>query len=206
MQKSSPARIIKIKNNDDIPDLYKNTAIALLLGYQNFDAPHQKYQQAQILIGMCIDYRKSLNIPENFAYMIRSAGANLMRNDFKVSFAIGFGGVSTIALIAHTQCGMAGLESKKEAFIQGLVDRAGWNRKDAEEHFIKNAPSHEIVNETDFVISEAKHIRARYPKVLVVPMIYKVEDGLLYLVQEAQNSLKRSFTVFKKTVDRQSGK
>jgi carbonic anhydrase len=178
----SSNRIVEIKSAEEIPAIYKGTAIELLLRYQNLGVPHAKYQQAQILIGMCIDYRKSLNIPENFAYMIRTAGANLMRNEFKVSFAVGVGGVSTIALIGHTQCGMADLHSKKEVFIQGLVDRAGWTREAAEAHFNHNAPSHEIVNEADFVRSEAKRLKARYPKVLVAPFIYKVEDGLLYLL------------------------
>lgn len=177
-------KTIKIKSISDIPPAYKNTAVELLLNYQNFNAPHEKYQQAQILIGMCIDYRKHLNIPENFAYIIRSTGANLMINEFKVSFALAVGGVSTIALIGHTQCGMVDLLSKKELFVQGLVERAGWNRKDAEEHFMKSIAKYEIVNETDFVVSEAKRLKAKYPKILVVPMIYNVEDGFLYLVEE----------------------
>src|SRR3989338_1567185 len=127
-------RIVEINNIAEIPAIYRGTPIELLLQYQNFGAPHAKYAQAQILIGMCIDYRKHLNIPENFAYIIRTAGANLRLSEFRVSFAIGFGGVSTIALIGHTQCGMVNLEGKKEIFIQGMMDRAGWSRKEAEEH------------------------------------------------------------------------
>ena len=32
--------------------------------------------------------------------------------------------------------------------------------------------------------SEAKRLQKRYPKVPVVPMLYKVEDNLLYLLME----------------------
>ncbi len=177
-------KTVPIKTIEDIPAAYKGTPVELLIQYQNFGMSYEKYSQAQILIGMCIDYRKHLNIPENFAYIIRTAGANLRLSEFRVSFAIAVGGVKTIALIGHTQCGMVDLESKKEIFIQGMIDRAGWTRQDAEEHFVQNAPLHEIVNETDFVLSEYRRLQTKYPKVLVAPMIYKVEDGLLYLAQE----------------------
>jgi len=179
-----PHKTLKINNIQELPAIYKGTPVEALIRYQNFNLPYEKYQQAQLLIGMCIDYRKHLNIPGNFAYIIRTAGANLRLSEFRVSFAIAVGGVSTIALIGHTHCGMVDLESKKEAFIQGLVDRAGWTRKDAEDHFVKNAPLHEIVNETDFVMSEAKRLKAQYPKILIAPMIYDVDDGLLHLVLE----------------------
>ena len=46
------------------------------------------------------------------------------------------------------------------------------------------APIFEIGNEVDFVLSEAKRLRLIYPKILVAPLIYRVEDNLLYLVNE----------------------
>jgi carbonic anhydrase len=180
----SENKVVPIKKPEDIPSAYRGTPIELLLRYQNFDEPHAKFQQAQMLIGMCIDYRKHLNIPENFAYMVRTGGANLTRNEFKVSFAVAVGGVKTVALIGHTNCGMVDLASKKDAFVQGLVDNAGWTRAAAEAHFLHDAPQHEIVDAADFVKSQCVHLRAKYPKVLFAPMIYKVEDGLLYLLQE----------------------
>jgi carbonic anhydrase len=45
------------------------------------------------------------------------------------------------------------------------------------------APMYEIDNETDFVAMEALRLRNKYPKVLVAPMLYKVEDNRLYLVR-----------------------
>jgi carbonic anhydrase len=130
-----------------------------------------------------MDHRKHLHIPDNFAYIIRSGGANLRYSEFKVSYAIGVGGVQCIALIGHTNCGMVNLASKREAFIQGLMDNAGWERGRAEEHFMNLAPMYEIDNEVDFVAMEALRLRTKYPKVLVAPMLYKVEDNLLYLVR-----------------------
>jgi carbonic anhydrase len=46
------------------------------------------------------------------------------------------------------------------------------------------APMFEIGNEIDFVLSETQRLRTRYPKIQVAPLLYKVEDNLLYQVKE----------------------
>jgi len=45
------------------------------------------------------------------------------------------------------------------------------------------APLFEIGNEIDFVISESRRLSARYPKLVIAPMMYKVEDNRLYLIR-----------------------
>ena len=131
-----------------------------------------------------MDNRKSLRIPDDFAYIIRAGGANLRPSEFKVSYAISIGGVLSIALITHTQCGMVNLDDRKERFVQGLVDRAGWEKTAAEEHFANFAPVSEIGDEVSFACSEAGRLARLYPGVQVVPLLYKVEDDLLYLLQQ----------------------
>lgn len=177
-------RLVKVSSKDDIFPQYRGTPIEQLLNSHNLGYPVEKYLKAELLIGMCMDNRKQLNIPNNFAYIIRSGGGNLRYNEFKVSFAIGVGGVRAIALIGHNNCGMVNLISKKDTFIKGLVENAGWDMERATEHFMNFAPMFEIDNEIDFLLSEAQRIRLKYPKVLVAPMLYKVEDNLLYLVEE----------------------
>src|SRR5215207_6252303 len=128
---------------------------------------------------MCMDHRKHLTIPDNFAYIIRSGGANLRYSEFKVSYAIAVGGVRSIALIGHNQCGMVDLEARRDAFIQGLVDNAGWERAAAAAHFSQFAPQFEIGNEISFILSETQRLRLRYPRVQVAPLLYTVEDNRL---------------------------
>lgn len=176
--------LIPISTVQDIIPEYRNTPVGFLLEYHNLNRPHAAYTKAQLLIGMCMDNRKYLRIPENFAYIIRSGGANLRYSQFKVSYAIAVGGVKAIALIGHTQCGMVNLIARRELFIQGLVDQAGWSREAAEEHFMHFAPMFEIGNEVDFVLSEARRLRLQYPKIQVAPLLYQVEDNLLYLLNE----------------------
>ncbi len=179
-------RLLAVGSPDDIPKAYRDTPVGLLIEYHNLRRPYESYTAAQLLIGMCMDHRKHLHIPDNFAYIIRAGGANLRYSEFKVSYAIAIGGVRAIALIGHTQCGMVNLISRKNQFVQGLVERAGWLPEQAEEHFHHFGPMFEIGDEVDFVLSEVKRLRLRYPKIVAAPLIYKIEDHLLYFIDEPQ--------------------
>ncbi|MEW6730081.1 MAG: carbonic anhydrase [Acidobacteriota bacterium] len=177
-------RLIKISTSRDIPEEFQSTPISLLLEYHNLKLSFDVYTKAQLLIGMCMDNRKSLNIPDNFAYILRAGGANLRYSEFKVSYAIAVGGVKHIALMGHNNCGMVNLISRRDIFINGLVEIGGWDREMAEQHFMHFAPMFEIGNEVDFILSEAKRLRFRYPKVMVAPLIYKIEDNMIYFINE----------------------
>ena len=177
-------RLIPIQSAKDIPQEYKETPIGLLLEYHNLNRPYTLYDNACLLIGMCMDNRKHLHIPDNFAYIIRAGGANLRYSEFKVSYALAVGNVSSIALIGHNQCGMVNLAARKELFIKGLVENAGWEKSQAEEHFQSFSALFEIGNEIDFTLSEVKRLRQRYPKAQVAPLLYKIEDNRLYLLAE----------------------
>jgi carbonic anhydrase len=177
-------RLVDISKPEDIFPEYRDTPIGLLLEYHNLERKPDTYTQAQLLVGMCMDNRKHLHIPDNFAYIIRAGGANLRYSEFKVSYAIAVGNVRHIALIGHNNCGMVNLVSKKDQFINGLVEKAGWEKEWAEEHFMHFSPMFEIGNEIDFVLSEAKRLRLRYPKIMIAPLLYKVEDNRLYLINE----------------------
>lgn len=131
-----------------------------------------------------MDNRKHLHIPDNFAFILRAGGANLRYSEFKVSYAIAVGNVRCIALIGHNRCGMVNLISRKEQFIRGLTESAGWQAQAAEEHFDHFAPMFEIGDEIDFILSEVKRLRLRYPKILVAPLLYQIEDNRLYLISE----------------------
>lgn len=107
-------------------------------------------------------------------------GSHLRYSEFQLSYAIAVGRVSAIALIGHTQCAMVNLISHRELFVSGLVERAGWPREWAEAHFLHYFPMFEIGNEMDFLYGETLRLRTRYPKILIAPLIYRVEDNKLY--------------------------
>jgi len=180
--------LLSINSKDDIPPQYRGTPVGLLLEYHNLERPFDAYSSAQLLIGMCMDNRKHLHIPDNFAFIIRSGGANLRYSEFKVSYALAVGGARAIALMGHNNCGMVNLFARKEQFVQGLMDNAHWPRQQAEDHFLHFAPMFEIGNEIDFTLSEVKRLRLRYPSIVVAPLLYRIEDSRLYVIQENVNS------------------
>ena len=178
-------KLISINSIEDIIPEYCDTPVGLLVEYHNLDRPYDNYEKAQLLIGMCMDNRKHLHMPDNFAFIIRSGGANLRYSEFKVSYAIGVGKVEHIALIGHNNCGMVNLISRKNEFIDGLINSAGWERDRAEEHFFHFAPMFEIGSEIEFILSETKRLRLRYPKIQIAPLFYLVEDNRLYFIKES---------------------
>lgn len=181
---NSLARRQRIDTADDIFPAYRGTPVGDLLEYHNLGRPFDVYESARLLVGMCMDSRKHLRIPDNFAYIIRSGGGNLRHSEFKVSYAIGVGGVHAIALLAHDGCGMVNLSERRELFVEGLVVNAGWTREAAEAHFNSFSPLFEIGDPVDFVLSEARRLRDRYPRILVAPLHYSMLDHRLSLIHE----------------------
>jgi len=175
---------LEIRSDADIPERWRATPIGALLRYHDLGAPlPPRAEKPELLIGMCMDSRKHLRIPDNFAFILRTGGANLRLAEFRVSYAIAVGGVRAIALVGHTNCGMSGLSARRALFVDGLVD-VGWTRAAAEEHFDRLAPEHEIGPEGDFIRAETRRLRALYPKVEVAPLLYRVEDNTIALLRE----------------------
>ncbi len=177
-------KLLKIESETHIPKQHIHSPIGALLRYQNLDTPFNIHIEAKLLIGMCMDNRKQLRIPENFAYIIRTGGGNLRYSEFKVSYAIAIGDVRHIALIAHNHCGMVNLVSRKEQFIDGLCRNASWDRVRAEQHFLNYAPMFEIDNELEFAVEEAKRLSKKYRGITIVPLLYTLEDNKLSLIIE----------------------
>lgn len=174
------SEILSVNYADDILPEYRGTPVGLLLEYHNLGRAIGAASTPQLLIGMCMDSRKSLRIPNDFAFVLRTAGANMRDNEFRISYAIAVGGVRAIVLIAHTDCGMARLGERRDQFVKGLMDAAGWDEARAVRHFEDCAPKFGIRDEVEFVLREAERLRAIYPRITIVPLLYRVEDDLLY--------------------------
>ena len=175
-----------VRSVSDIPVSMRKTPFGELLRYHNLGEPFKKYDAARIIVCMCMDNRKQLRLPDNFAFKLRTGGGNIRHSEFKVSYAIGIGGVKHVAMIAHDNCGMSGLVDRRAGFIKGMVKNAGWTEKRASEYFAAYAPFFEIGDETEFVVAEARRLNHKYPKVKVLPLFYKLADGRLYLIDRGR--------------------
>jgi carbonic anhydrase len=172
--------LVPVDTTSDILPVYRGTPVERLLRYHNLGEPlPPSTGQAEILVGMCMDHRKDLRLPNEFAYVLRAAGGNLRGSEFEISYAVGVGRVSTIVLLAHTDCGMAHVTAKRDIFVRGLVEWGGCNEEEASRHFAKYATSYEIGDPLPFVVSEAARLQSYYPRLLVAPLLYAVEDDRL---------------------------
>lgn len=173
-----------VNKEADILPKYQNTPVGKLLAYHNLLRSLDTYNHPEILIGMCMDYRVKLRIPDCFAYVIRVGGGDVRQSEFKISYTIGVSNIKAIALIGHNDCGMAKLAANKEKFIKGLVNNAGWNRQQAEKHYEDSTSSCSIGNEIDFTLAEADRLQELYPKILVAPLFYMVDNHRLYQIEK----------------------
>lgn len=176
--------LLQVHYWDDILPAYRNTAVTDLLAYHNLSAPHRSHDRVKLLIGMCMDNRIALPIPDKFAYVLRAGGAILRRIELKVSRAVAVGGVVANCLTGHNQCGMAGLRARRDVFVAGLVENGGWARREAERHFHLFSALFEIREPVEFVVAQAQRLRERYPRVMVAPLFYQVGEGLLCRITE----------------------
>ncbi len=172
-----------IDSRADIPEGFQGTAVADLLGYHNFEEPLREEAAPRLLVGMCMDHRKMLRMPCGFAYVIRNGGGTLVHSRFHISYAISVGGIGAIAVVGHSKCGMVGLDANRQAFVRGLVNRAGWDGTEAREHFLESAPECEIRDSVAYTIEQVMELRQEYPRIPVAPLFYKIEDNRIYWIE-----------------------
>jgi len=170
---------VPVNDESDILPAYRGTVVGDLLAYHNLGAPHRLYTESELLIGMCMDHRLQLRIPLGFAYVLRSAGANLGMLEFDVSFAIAVGGVRSVCLIGHDGCHMVDVTTKRDAFVSGLLEKAGWDRENADEHFDEHYSRYGFDDVAEFVWLESQRLRDLYTNITVAPLVYSLDDRSL---------------------------
>ena len=177
-------RLVAALTPEDVLPKYFGTPIESLLRYHNMGEPlPASYEKPVLLVGMCMDHRKDLTIPNEFAYVLRAAGANMRDSEFEMAYAIAVGGVSTIALLGHTDCGMVHVTRKRETFIKGLVRAAGWEPAVAGQYFDRFAPRYEMADAIEFTVAEALRLAQEFPRLLIAPLLYTIDDDRLAQIQ-----------------------
>ena len=179
---SQEIKLQPITKEADIPKILLGTPFEELIKYHNLKKTINKCEKAQMVIVTCMDYRVNLHVPEQFAYVVRTAGANIKGLEFSIAFASSMAKLNHVAVIGHTNCGMVKLHTKEEKVVCGLVENVGFSKDEASKHFNECKNSFGIDHEASFVIDQCKALDKKYPKVTFIPFIYKVEDNLLYMI------------------------
>ena len=179
------ATLVPLKAWWDVPPEWRETPVGDLIAYHSLGRPLRRHERAALLIGTCMDGRIVLRIPEGFAYVLRTAGANLAAVAGNVSYVLGAKGVSFVAVVGHTGCGATNLPSRREELVDGLVVRAGWARERAERHVDEDVLPHGIDDPAEFAFREARWLEREYGKVRAAPLLYDTHDGSLALIRSA---------------------
>jgi carbonic anhydrase len=178
-------RVAEVYAAGDILPQYKGGPIERLLRVQNLGQnPGVMASHPELFICTCIDRRINLTLPAGAAYVLRTAGARLDGNEFELLFVLAIGGVSAVALIAHTDCGMGDVLERRDDFIAGL-GRCGLAPDDAAARYDADAPRCAIGDPVDHILEQARRVRELVPGVLVAPLLYRVENGRLAQIDES---------------------
>jgi len=176
--------LFSVDTYEDIPKLLRDTPIETLFKGQNLGVIEDRPGHApELVIGMCIDYRKSLTIPRDWAFTIRREGANMDGSEFAIALGASKG-IKHMALIAHNHCAMSNTKEHRDKFVSVLSEKYEWDAKEATRFFDDHCRSHDIGNEVDFVLREARRLANLFPGLLVVPVLFRVEDDRLYLIYD----------------------
>ena len=176
--------LFAIESVEDIPEILKSTPIEILLKAQNLGLIEDQIPTTpELVVGMCIDNRKSLTIPRDWAYIIRREGANMDGAEFAIALGLSRN-INYMALIAHNHCAMANTAQQRDNIVDVLSERYGWDRPKALSFFDSHARSREIGNEIDFVLQEAKRLATLFPGLVIVPILFRLEDDRLYLIYD----------------------
>ena len=178
--------LIAVNRPEEILPEYRGGPIEDILSYHNLKAPLEPCTKAKLLMGTCMDNRISLRFPENFAYVIRTGGANLKELEFQISYVVAVAGVRAVCLIGHDQCAMCSPREKRREFVEGLVKSGSRDRRKAEDHFDSQVSRFEVGDPAQFTRAQALHLKEKYPGVTVAPLMYLLKDRRLYQIDQAR--------------------
>ena len=170
--------LIPVNSVDDVLPEWKGSPIERLLEFHNLGISSAPFDQPQMLIGTCMDFRVSIQIPDRFAFVLRTGGANFSANEFHIAYAISVGGVRAFAIIGHDDCGMHRLSNERTLFINGACE-AGSDNVQAGDYYDQNVDACTIPDPAEFTFNEATRYAKLFPDVTVAPLLYTVGDGKL---------------------------
>jgi carbonic anhydrase len=178
------SRLLPISSVDDIPAQLKGTPVEALLIAQNFyQVMDEADSSANLIIGMCMDYRKQLHLPKNCAYIIRSPGANMKDHEFAIALALSTG-IRYMALLVHNNCIMSDPFKRRNDFVKVMVRDHRWRHEHAEVMFDDSVQFSYIGEPIVFALEEAHRLRTLFPKLVVVPLLYDVDSDKVFLVRD----------------------
>lgn len=177
-------RLIRIDTKEDIPAKLKCTPVGDLLLSQNmYDVGYEMSQAPSLVVGMCVDHRKTLHLPKNGAYIIRTPGANMKDQELSIALALS-AGITYMALLVHNKCLMSDPFDRKPLIKRILVQEHAWSEENVEKSFDEFANTRQIGDPISFGIQEAGRLENLFKGLTVTPLLYDVYTDKLFVIKE----------------------
>lgn len=181
-------RLIAINSLSDIPPQFDGTPIEALLRSQNFyEVSDDTEQSANLIIGMCTDYRKQLHLPKDCAYVVRSPGANMKGQEFSIALALSYG-IEYMALLVHNHCIMSNPVERRRKFVRILAREHKWNIFEARRAFDRSVHELRIGDPVKFALEESVRLERLFAHLTVVPLLYDVDTDRIFLIAGKQSA------------------
>lgn len=172
-------RLTKIETKENIPERWRGTPIAALIGAHNFKEPIDVTGDPQLLIATCIEFRFTPKIPASYAYVVRRASGRLIGSEFSLLYTLARG-VRHIALIGHDDCGMTQVSKHKQSMIEAVIEQ-GWDKERATEYVAMHAGRYAIEDEVDSLKSEYFRLSRLFKKIELAPLFVSLASDQFYI-------------------------
>lgn len=168
-----------VRTDADVLPEYRGTPVVGLLIAHNHGESAEPGGSASMVIITCMDFRLLLRIPEEGAFVIRTAGAAPEPALSNIAFAVAVAGLRTICIIGHTDCAMARIGVAAESFIAHMIETEGWPADRSRQMFESLQRIFAIDDPVAATWQRAAWLRQQFPSCLVAPLLYRVEDHAL---------------------------
>lgn len=172
-------KLIEILSSADIPERWRSTPIEQFIQAQNLGYPLHPSTTPRVLISTCMEFRYSLPVPANYAYVIRTPGGRLLGSEFAVGYVL-HKGVSCILLIAHNDCGMAHLPEHERGIKDAFVNQ-GWSKEEAGNFVDAEIAKRTVKDELEVLETEYHRLKRLFKRVHIAPLFLTLHDKRVHL-------------------------
>ncbi len=148
-------------------------ALEVLLGSHNLEKDYEPFTLPKLAIVTCMDFRIQLRLPRNFAFVLRTGGANIRPIETYLAFSVARTGIHAIAIIGHTDCAM----EKPDPYV---VDELPTDNE-TKIFYRSQIASLAIRDAREYTLAQAKMLEERLG-LPGLPLIYDVETHKLELL------------------------
>lgn len=177
--------LVPVRRQQDILPSYLGSPIEALLGCHNFERRPGTVAMPQMIVVTCMDHRIALTLPERFAFVLRTGGANVEPVLFNIACAMAINDIRTIAVIGHSDCAMVDVARHHECFMQTAADFTSMTPLQLEQIFDQGAREFGCTDAVTNTLRQCARLREFLPGSLICPLFYDVADNMLYQIETA---------------------